>query len=114
MTCTWSERRALACEIAVTTIYTIAEVEAFLARVELSTRDATAIARAYSGRGWSLDYAYASGPDLVSTFEFGGYEHGSCEDPRPYDAGLYYGPDLARRGMTGARTGLALASSRSR
>jgi len=113
MTCTWSERHALACEIATVTIYTVAEVEDFLARVELSTRDALRIAQAYSAHGWSLDYAYARGPDLVSTFELGGSVHGACEDPRPYDPSLYYGPDFARRGMTGARTGLALAPSRS-
>ena len=105
MTCTWSPRSDLVSRIYSRTIYTRDEVEAFVSRVELSSRDAQAMAEQWSARGWSLAHAYLVGPALTAYSMFGEKPE-TCEDVRPYDLGLWYGPDLHRHGLTGARTAL--------
>lgn len=52
-------------------------------------------------------------PHRVAWYEFGVSHPECCEVPATWDAGLAWGPDRHRRGMTGARTKLALAPSRS-
>lgn len=65
------------------------------------------------GAGMTCTWGPRWRPHRVAWYEFGVSHPECCEVPGTRDAGLAWGPDRHRRGMTGARTKLALAPSRS-